>query len=86
MSTQAVPIAGKGYAQQLAKRGLNIVLVSRTPSKLQAVAKEIQEQYRVKTKVIAIDFTSTPDVYDKVQSETQVILCPNLTLMKFGEM
>ena len=57
----------------MAKRGLNIVLVSRTPSKLQAVAKEIEEQYRVKTKVIAIDFTSTPDIYDKVQSETKVI-------------
>ena len=34
---------GKEYAKELAKHGLNIVLISRTESKLIAVAKEIGE-------------------------------------------
>ena len=33
---------GKGYAIELAKRGFNIFLISRTASKLQEVAKEIE--------------------------------------------
>lgn len=36
---------GKAYAFALAKRGLNIVLVSRTPFKLQNVAAEIEQKY-----------------------------------------
>lgn len=34
---------GKEYAKQLAKRGINIVLISRTESKLIEVASEIGE-------------------------------------------
>ena len=42
---------GKAYAFNLAKRGLNIVLVSRSPYKLQNVAAEIEEKYSgIKTK------------------------------------
>lgn len=36
---------GKAYAFNLAKRGLNVVLVSRSPYKLQNVAAEIEEKY-----------------------------------------
>jgi short-subunit dehydrogenase len=32
---------GKEYAKELAKQGLNIVLISRTESKLAALAKEL---------------------------------------------
>ncbi|GEQ70348.1 hypothetical protein JCM33374_g4024 [Metschnikowia sp. JCM 33374] len=46
---------GKEYAFQLAGKGLNVVLVSRTLSKLEAIAKDIQEKYGVKTEVIAFD-------------------------------
>ena len=35
---------GKAYARELAKQGLNIVLLSRTQSKLDAVASEISER------------------------------------------
>jgi len=48
---------GKAYAENLAKKGLNIVLISRTIEKLQEQAKSIEEKYRVKTKVISADFT-----------------------------
>ena len=36
---------GKGYAEQMAKRGMNIVLISRSQSKLEAVASELSNKY-----------------------------------------
>jgi len=47
---------GKGFAMQLAKRGFNIVLISRTESKLVQVAQEIQKINGMSTKIIAVDF------------------------------
>lgn len=38
---------GKQYARELARRGLNVVLVSRSHEKLQATAKEIGKRYCV---------------------------------------
>ena len=32
---------GKAYAEELARKGLNIVLISRSPDKLNATAQEI---------------------------------------------
>ena len=53
---------GKAAAQHLAKLGFNIVLISRTMAKLQAVAKEIEETGEaigmpVQTRVVAYDFS-----------------------------
>lgn len=68
--TGATDGIGKGYAQQLAKRGMNIVLVSRTPYKLQNVAAEIETKHKVKTKIVDIDFTSDEDVFERIEKET----------------
>ncbi|CRK90101.1 CLUMA_CG003819, isoform A [Clunio marinus] len=65
--TGATDGIGKEYAKSLAQRGMNIILVSRTLSKLEAVAKEIQEAYNVDTAVIDVDFTSGPEIYEKVK-------------------
>eukprot|EP00095_Tigriopus_kingsejongensis_P000962 maker-scaffold83_size396513-snap-gene-1.20 protein:Tk00962 transcript:maker-scaffold83_size396513-snap-gene-1.20-mRNA-1 annotation:"hypothetical protein DAPPUDRAFT_301034" len=54
---------GKAYAIALAKKGLNIILVSRTPYKLQNVAAELESTYKVKTKIIDIDFTTSESDY-----------------------
>ena len=53
---------GKAAAFHLAKAGFNIVLISRTMSKLETVAKEIEETCEelgkpVQTRVIAYDFS-----------------------------
>lgn len=45
---------GKEYAKQLAAKGFNIVLVSRTQSKLEALASELSG---VQTKVLAMDYS-----------------------------
>jgi 17beta-estradiol 17-dehydrogenase / very-long-chain 3-oxoacyl-CoA reductase len=57
---------GQSYAEQLAQLGLNVVLISRSPDKLAAVAKEIEEKYQVKTKCIPIDFTSELIIYSTI--------------------
>ena len=36
---------GKSYAEELAQRGLNVVLISRTQSKLDKVANELKTKY-----------------------------------------
>ncbi|XP_053686340.1 very-long-chain 3-oxoacyl-CoA reductase isoform X2 [Sabethes cyaneus] len=68
--TGATDGIGKAYAKALAKKGLNVVLVSRTLSKLEDVAKEIETESKVQTKVIPIDFTSGQEIYDTIQRET----------------
>ena len=60
---------GKAYAEQLAKRGLNIVLISRTLEKLQEQAKFITDKYKVETKVIAVDFTEQNSIYTTIRNE-----------------
>ncbi|BFZ16086.1 hypothetical protein BsWGS_19125 [Bradybaena similaris] len=59
---------GKAYAEQLAARGLNVVLISRTLSKLTDLAREIESKYGVKTRVVAADFSSE-DIYDNIERE-----------------
>ncbi|XP_059207591.1 hydroxysteroid (20-beta) dehydrogenase 2 [Centropristis striata] len=54
---------GKAYASELARRGLNVVLISRSDDKLQMVAKEIEDQYGRKTHTIRVDFTDGQSIY-----------------------
>ncbi|ODQ49866.1 NAD(P)-binding protein [Saitoella complicata NRRL Y-17804] len=59
---------GREFALQLAKAKFNIVLVSRTESKLHAVAEEIEGKFGVETKVLAMDFAKNEDKdYDRLQ-------------------
>lgn len=61
MVTGASDGIGKEYASQLASRGFNIVLVSRTQSKLDSLSSEIESKYNVQTKVLAMDFAANRD-------------------------
>ena len=48
---------GKAYAEKLAKKGMNIVLLSRSLDKLTDMSEYLIAKYKIKTKVIAADFT-----------------------------
>lgn len=48
---------GKAYAELLAKKGLNLVLISRSKEKLDDQAKQLKEKFSIQTKVIPADFT-----------------------------
>uniref|UniRef100_A0A915M7N8 Uncharacterized protein n=1 Tax=Meloidogyne javanica TaxID=6303 RepID=A0A915M7N8_MELJA len=55
---------GKAYAHELAKKQFNIIIISRTQSKLDDVAKEIKEEFKeIEVRTIAFDFTN-PELED----------------------
>ncbi|CAG8662949.1 11696_t:CDS:2, partial [Acaulospora morrowiae] len=60
---------GKEFALQLAAAKFNILLVSRTLSKLQELGEEIEKKYHVESKVFAMDFTkSDPQDYENLKN------------------
>ncbi|KAL4870028.1 very-long-chain 3-oxoacyl-CoA reductase [Aspergillus spectabilis] len=61
---------GKEFALQIARAGYNIVLVSRTASKLTTLGDEITSKYpSVQTKILAMDFAGNEDQdYEKLKS------------------
>uniref|UniRef100_A0A665UMC4 Hydroxysteroid (20-beta) dehydrogenase 2 n=1 Tax=Echeneis naucrates TaxID=173247 RepID=A0A665UMC4_ECHNA len=69
--TGATSGIGKAYAKQLAQRGLDVILVSRSDEKLQVVAKEIEDRYGRKTRTIRVDFTDGHSIYRAIAKELE---------------
>ncbi|TFK00008.1 T-box transcription factor TBX10 [Platysternon megacephalum] len=69
--TGATSGIGRAYAHELAKRGLNVVLISRSLQKLKQVAAEIDEQHGRSTRVIEADFTQGSEIYESIQTTLQ---------------
>lgn len=67
--TGATDGIGKAYAEALSKKGMNLVLISRTLSKLEDLAKELEEKYSIHTKVIAADFTEQTSIYPEIKKQ-----------------
>ncbi|KAL0979126.1 hypothetical protein UPYG_G00181070 [Umbra pygmaea] len=59
---------GRAYSFELARRGLNVVILSRTKDKLHRVALEIEESTGQKVKVIVANFTED-DIYDQIEEK-----------------
>jgi len=61
---------GRQFANEFGKAGFNLLLVSRTKSKLDEVAKEIEGKYAdIKTQVVAIDFAKATEAdYKSLES------------------
>jgi len=70
--TGATDGIGKAYAEELAKSGMNVMLLSRSAEKLKAVAADIQSQYKVQTKYIAADYTGA-DIYGAIQADLNTL-------------
>ncbi|XP_038661997.1 very-long-chain 3-oxoacyl-CoA reductase-A-like [Scyliorhinus canicula] len=66
--TGATDGIGKAYAKELAKRGLSIVLISRSQEKLDQVAEEIREQFKVETRTITVDFGGGVEIYKVIEA------------------
>uniref|UniRef100_A0A8D8XAI5 Hydroxysteroid dehydrogenase-like protein 1 n=1 Tax=Cacopsylla melanoneura TaxID=428564 RepID=A0A8D8XAI5_9HEMI len=60
---------GKAYAIELAKRNMDIVLISRNVDKLNRTADEIRKIAPVQIKVIEADFTQGLQVYNHIEKE-----------------
>ncbi|XP_066943571.1 inactive hydroxysteroid dehydrogenase-like protein 1 [Macrobrachium rosenbergii] len=57
---------GKAYAQELAKRGFNIVLIARNRHKLQKVAQKLIDTDKVQAEFIVADFSGGRPIYDTI--------------------
>ncbi|XP_030621136.1 very-long-chain 3-oxoacyl-CoA reductase-A [Chanos chanos] len=65
--TGATDGIGKSYAEELARRGFSMMLISRSQEKLDDVARSLESQYKVETKTIAVDFGEV-DIYPKIEA------------------
>lgn len=71
---------GRDMAKELAKRGYNLILVSRDNNKLEEVSEEIRDAYNVKTQIIQKDLSikeNCIDLYNEVKNEKIDILINN---------
>jgi len=59
--TGATDGIGLAYCKAVAKQGMNVVLISRTKSKLEASADEIKSSFKVETKIIVADFSKSDE-------------------------
>ena len=69
--TGATSGIGKAYAEQLAEKGLNIVLVSRSQTKLEQVAVEIKQRYGVEVRIVQADLTEGQVAYTRIAKATE---------------
>uniref|UniRef100_A0A061QPS4 Beta-keto reductase n=1 Tax=Tetraselmis sp. GSL018 TaxID=582737 RepID=A0A061QPS4_9CHLO len=69
--TGATDGIGKALCQELAKRRINVVLISRTESRLQELSSSLEDKYQIQTRYIVLDFTEpSEDVCRKVREAT----------------
>ena len=61
---------GAAYAEELAARGLNLVLIARRDKLLQSLASELSTKYAVDTKIIGLDL-SAADTAEQIAQNTR---------------
>ncbi|XP_063152785.1 17-beta-hydroxysteroid dehydrogenase type 3 [Candoia aspera] len=61
---------GRAYSLELARHGLNVVLISRSLKNLEKVACEIEQTTRRMVKIIQADFTEN-DMYENIEENLQ---------------
>ncbi|KAF6209362.1 hypothetical protein GE061_015109 [Apolygus lucorum] len=70
--TGATDGIGKAFAQELARLGCDIVLISRNQEKLDATARDVEVRFKVATKTIQADFSTLDEqMYSRIKSELE---------------
>lgn len=64
---------GRAYTVELARRGVNVVLISRNVDKLSDLAKEVEMDFSVETKIIQADFTEGRPLYQRIAKELEML-------------
>jgi len=63
---------GRAFAEALAARGLNVVLVARRAERLQALAAQLEQQHRVQTQICVLDLAQ-PDAAPRLLDATAAL-------------
>lgn len=80
--TGATSGIGKAFAEQLAEKGLDIVLVSRSLPTLEEVAAALKQRYGVQVRVVEADLTGGQPVYAKIAKATEELeVCKPFALL-----
>lgn len=61
---------GAAFASDLARRGVNVVLIARRQAQLDTRAKFLRDEFGVETKTISADLTA-PDIAEVIEAETR---------------
>ena len=69
---------GLCYAQELAKRGMNLVLIARKAELLNKIADELRSKHGVQVEVIIADFGKGPSVYKSIE---EGLACKNIGIL-----
>ncbi|KAM8945947.1 inactive hydroxysteroid dehydrogenase-like protein 1 [Pelodytes ibericus] len=69
--TGATEGIGKAYAEELARNGFNVILVSHNREKLELLRGTIARTYGVKTSSLEVDFTKGQEVYRPIKEALQ---------------
>ncbi|KAJ8669627.1 hypothetical protein QAD02_000886 [Eretmocerus hayati] len=60
---------GKAYAKELASRGMNLILISRTLEKLEKTRSEILDTNpKIEVRLVAADFSKGREIFDKIET------------------
>ena len=71
---------GKVYADRLAKRGYDLILVARRKERLEALSQELQQKYGVRAEVLVADLGNQADlqrVGDAITPDERITLLVN---------
>ncbi|KAI5089514.1 hydroxysteroid (20-beta) dehydrogenase 2 [Silurus meridionalis] len=60
---------GQAYAIELARRGLDIILISRSQVKLRRVSDEIESRFKRQTRIIQADFSEGASIYPAIAEQ-----------------
>ena len=71
---------GRTFAEVLAKKGLNLILVARRKSLLDELAQQLEQHYGISTRVIVADMSDTSEVNRVIEQSADLeigLLIPN---------
>ena len=60
---------GLCYAQELAKKGMNLVLIARKAELLNKIAEELRNQHDIQVEVIIADFGKGANIYSSIEEK-----------------
>ncbi|HNB54911.1 MAG TPA: SDR family NAD(P)-dependent oxidoreductase [Anaerolineales bacterium] len=61
---------GAAFSQEIARQGVNVIMIARTLAPLEATAQSIRQQYRVQVRTHSLDL-ATPDLAEQFQAIIQ---------------